>query len=237
MYTYLIINLLAISIPLFVSFDRRNFFVARWKYLFPAIIITGLFFILWDMLYTHWEIWGFNRRYLTGIYLVNLPLEEILFFVSIPFACIFTYDSLNFLVKRDLFGKAARPVSFVLVALLLVIALFNLGRLYTSVTFILTAAFLLYHLFVLRTPWLGRFYFSYLFILVPFFIINGVLTGSFIEEQVVWYDDSQNLSLRIFTIPVEDAVYGFLLILMNVTLFEYFKVNRVYNLFIRSEVR
>ena len=171
-------------------------------------------------------IWGFNPRYLTGIYIANLPVEEILFFITIPFACVFTYDSLNYLIKKDLFGKFSSNISYVLVALLIIVALLNLGKLYTSVTFLLTAAFILFHEIILKSPYMGRFYFSYMVLLVPFFIINGLLTGTLIEEQVVWYDNTQNLSVRILTIPVEDSVYGLLLILMNVTLFEYFKRER-----------
>ena len=232
-YTYLFINLFAILIPFIVSFDRRNYFYARWNYLFPAIIITGVIFILWDMLYTRMGIWGFNSRYLTGIYVVNLPLEEILFFLTIPFACVFTYDTLNYLIKRDFFGKVSGLISFSLVIILVIVAVFNINKLYTSVTFLLTAAFILYHEMILKSSWIGRFYFSYMILLIPFFIINGLLTGYFIEEEVVWYDNSQNLSIRIFTIPVEDFVYGLLLIMMNVTLFEYFKKSRIYNKIIR----
>lgn len=204
--------------------------------MFPAIAVTGLFFVLWDMLFTSMGIWGFNPRYLTGVYLVNLPVEEILFFITIPFACVFTYDSLNYLVKKDVFGRVSGYISFTLVILLFVIAALNISRLYTSVTFFLAAAFILYHEIVLKSKYLGRFYFAFLFLLIPFFTINGILTGSFIEEQVVWYDDTRNLSIRLFTIPVEDSVYALLLILMNITFFEHFKKNGIFNL-IRPEAR
>ena len=223
MYTYLLINIFAILIPFAISFDRRNYFYSRWKYLFPSIAITGLFFILWDILFTWLGVWGFNPRYLTGIYVVNLPLEEVLFFITIPFACVFTYDTLKYLVRRDIFGRASVYISYTLIVLLTITALLNITKIYTSVTFLLTAIFILVHEIVLKSPYLGRFYFSYLILLFPFFIINGLLTGTFIEDQVVWYDNSQNLSVRILTIPLEDTVYGLLLILMNVTLFEYFR--------------
>lgn len=233
MYTYLLINVFAVFIPVVISFDRRNYFFSRWKYLFPAMALTGLFFILWDILYTDMGIWGFNPRYLTGIYLVNLPLEEVLFFLCIPFACVFTYDALNYLIKKDLFGPFSNIISYALIAVLITTGLLNATKLYTSVTFFLTAAFILYLELMLKPGWLGRFYFSYMILLIPFFIINGLLTGSFIEEPVVWYDNSQNLSIRIFTIPIEDSVYGLLLILMNVTFFEYFKNSVKYNKIIR----
>ena len=56
--------------------------------------------------------------------------------------------------------------------------------------------------------------------MIPFIITNGILTGSCIEDQVVWYNDNYNLGLRIFTIPVEDVFYGMLLLLSNVIIYE-----------------
>ena len=53
--------------------------------------------------------------------------------------------------------------------------------------------------------------------------MNGILTGTGLEEQVVWYNDLENISIRMLTIPVEDLVYGFLLFGLNVTLFEEFR--------------
>lgn len=67
---------------------------------------------------------------------------------------------------------------------------------------------------------MGRFYFMYLVILLPFFLVNGALTGMFSPEPVVWYDHTQNLGIQIGTIPIEDSVYGLLLLLMNVTIYE-----------------
>lgn len=223
MYTYLLINIFSLSIPLIASFDKRLNFHKQWKYLFPGMIITLAFFVGWDVLYTDWGIWGFNPKYLTGINLINLPIEEWMFFITIPYACIFTFHSLNYLFNKDYLGKYAKGISLVLATILLAVAIFNYSKLYTSVTFGLTSIFLLLHVFVFKSKYLGRFYFSYLFILIPFFIVNGLLTGSFIAEEVVWYDDSQNLGIRIFTIPIEDSVYGLLLILMNVSFFEWFR--------------
>ena len=59
--------------------------------------------------------------------------------------------------------------------------------------------------------------------LIPFFIVNGVLTGTGIEGNIVWYNDDQNLGIRLGTIPIEDTAYAFSLILMNLFLFYKFK--------------
>ncbi|ELR70634.1 Lycopene cyclase [Fulvivirga imtechensis AK7] len=226
-YLYLLLDLAAISIPLACSFYSGANFSKKWRYLLPALLLPAAIFIAWDVLYTHWGVWGFNATYLTGVTIINLPLEEWLFFICIPYACVFTYFAFTHLIKREPFGKIKQPLTWLLITVLLVTGLLNLGKIYTSVTFISLAAFLIMHVYFFKAHYLGRFYFTYLIILIPFFIINGILTGSGIEDQVVWYDNSENLGIRIGTIPIEDIFYGMLLILMNVTVFEELQVERL----------
>lgn len=217
------INIFSISIPLIASFDPRLKFYKQWKYLFPAMLLTMGLFIPWDVMFTDWGIWGFTPGYLSGVDLINLPLEEWLFFIAIPYACLFTYEALKYLVRRDYFGKYITVINISLIFFLLVIAFLNTDRLYTFVTFLLTAIFIALQQFVIKGKYLGRFYFSFLLILIQFFIVNGLLTGSFIEGQVVWYNNAENLGVRLFTIPVEDSVYALLMLMMNVTFYEWLK--------------
>ena len=222
-YLYLALNLGSISIPFIASFDKRLALNKNFLALFKAIALVGAFFIIWDVIFTDWGVWGFNPTYLSGIYIANLPLGEWLFFICIPFACVFTYISLNYLVKKDHFASVSPIISGILVLGLLGTAIYAIDRWYTATTFLLTAAFIIYVQWIHKAKWLSRFYFSYLFILIPFFLVNGVLTGSWIPDQVVWYDDTQNLGIRMGTIPVEDTFYGMLLIMGNVFFFEKWK--------------
>lgn len=227
-YLYLLLDLLTILFPFAFSFYPKANFSKKWKYAWIAIIIPGIIFLIWDELFTQLNIWGFNPEYLTGIYLGNLPVEEVLFFICIPYACLFTYEALNYLVRKDYLAPYQRVISIVLMAGLIVVGSLNIDKWYTSVTFIALAVYIAVLEFRLRSSFLSRFYFSYIFVLIPFFIVNGILTGSFIEGEVVWYNDAENLSIRLGTIPVEDIFYGMLLLMINVSIFEWLRHKKTY---------
>ena len=222
-FTYLLVNLCSVAIPLAFSFEGKVQFYKKWKAFLPALLIPAALFIVWDNLFTTQGVWGFNKQYLTGIKLYNLPLEEVLFFFCIPYCCVFSYEVLNYFIKQDLLGKYARYGATILAYMLVAIAFQYSDLAYTFYTSIFTLAFLLLHLVVLKKPYWSRLVFAYLVILVPFFIVNGILTGTGLEDPVVWYNDAENLGIRLLTIPVEDTIYGFLLIASNITLYEFFK--------------
>lgn len=223
MSTYLWINILAISVPFALSFHPKIRLYKRWSALWPAIILPAILFIVWDMYFTKLGVWGFTATHLSGLKLGNLPIEEVLFFVAIPYACLFTYDVIRQYIKVNINTHLLKDIIFILAIVLLTTGFINADKLYTSTTFILTAIYLLMHIFLFKSDYLNHFFIAYLVIyLFPFLIVNGILTGSFVGDPVVWYNNAENLGLRIFTIPIEDFVYGMLLYLMNVTVYEYF---------------
>jgi lycopene cyclase domain-containing protein len=220
---YLIINIASISIPLLFSFDKRVHFYRFWKVLFPALLISMVLFISWDVIFTAEGIWGFNEQYHSHIKLLGLPLEEFLFFITVPYASIFSiYVLRSYFPNFRLSAFQARIVSMVLIVALLAIAAFNIRKAYTSLNF-LVAALLIGWVWMKNPEILRGFYLHFLVILIPFGIVNGILTGSFIEGEVVWYNDLENLGIRLGTIPVEDVFYGFSLILLNYFLMESFQ--------------
>ena len=222
-YTYLLLNLCSIVIPFACSFEDRLQFYKKWKSLFPGILIPGTLFLIWDSLFTTQEIWRFNPQYLIGIKIYNLPIEEVLFFFCIPYSCVFTYEVLNYFVKQDVLGKYARHGTIILAYILVAVAFQYHEMAYTFCTSALTVGFLLLHLVILKKEYWSRLVFSYLVILIPFFMVNGILTGTGLHEPVVWYNNEENLGIRILTVPIEDTIYGFLLTGLNITIYEYFK--------------
>jgi lycopene cyclase domain-containing protein len=220
-YTYLLIDVGCILIPLIASFYPKHAFFKEWRPFFIANILVALFFLVWDAVFTLNGIWGFNQDYLIGLDIFNLPIEEVLFFICIPYACVFTYFALSYLVKRNPLTKYHRILTIALILFLLGSGLLSLDKWYTSITFLLTAVYLIFSF--VRKADLSYHFLAYFIILPFFFISNGILTGSLIEAPIVWYNDEENLGLRLLTIPIEDTIYGLLLVLMNIDGYIFFK--------------
>lgn len=213
-YVYLLVDIACICVPLIASFHPKIKFYRYWRYSLPAIAITSLLFLVWDAAFTGHGVWSFNGRYVLGYYVASLPLEEVLFFICIPYACLFIFYCVDRFVEWGN-NKVANITSWLLAAALIVVGFTHLQQLYTSVTFI-SLGILLIVLAVKKVGWLSDFYISFLLALLPFFISNGILTGTGLAEPVVRYNNNYNLGIRILTIPVEDIFYGMLFQLMNV---------------------
>ncbi|MFY0607340.1 MAG: lycopene cyclase domain-containing protein [Cyclobacteriaceae bacterium] len=216
---YLVLNLLTISFPLVRSFEPRVNYSSRWKALFPALFITATFFLVWDVIFTRNGVWGFNPDYLVGISLLSLPIEEWMFFFTVPFASVFIYDCIHVFFNKISTNNATRVATLILGLMLIVLALANQSKSYTFWNFSFAGIYLIL-IGVLNPVWLGKFWLAYIIHLIPFILVNGILTGSFLESPIVWYNNLQNLAIRIFSIPIEDTIYALLLLLMNVSIYE-----------------
>ena len=219
---YLLLNLGSISVPFLYSFHPKLQLHKQFLWIFISILLTMVIFIPWDVIFTMHGIWGFNDTYFLGVKFFNLPLEEWLFFICIPFACVFThYALLLYFPNLKLNRQVTKAISIGLITLLLILAVVNYDKWYTVINFSLAIplTFIVYNY---NTKLLQHFFLTFLVMLIPFFIVNGILTGSFITDQVVWYDNTQNLGIRMGTIPVEDSIYAYTMILCNLFLTEFF---------------
>lgn len=218
-YLYLMVNLGAVLIPFLFSFHKRIAFYKE----FPTVLLSLLFvavpFIAWDVYFTSLGVWGFNPYYLMGYYLNNIPVEEVMFFFFIPFSCLFTYFTLrknlvkNFCLPGDQAIGIISGISFIAVAIWFRTLHYTCWTLILAGTALIVAALFMRRFFT-------SFLISYLVLLIPFFITNGILTGTGIDGEVVWYNNSENLGIRVLTIPLEDFFYGLLIILLNILTFE-----------------
>jgi lycopene cyclase domain-containing protein len=221
-YLYLIVDLAAISVPLLFSFHPKIALYKKWHLLWPAILLSTVPFIIWDSFFTQIGVWGFNPKYLTGLYLFHLPVEEILFFICIPYACVFTYYCFRIYYGEGYRIKSEPFITWFFVVCCISLAVTSYDRYYTFYTAVGLTIFLLFLKLVVKAKWLSLFYFSHMFLLLPFFIVNGILTGTGLDEPIVWYNNAENIGIRLLTIPFEDIFYGMLMLLLNTFLFEFF---------------
>lgn len=184
------------------------------------MVLPALFYIIWDGYFAGEKIWFFNADYIatkTNIY--NLPLEEVLFFFIVPYCCLFVYECVRCYFPTWQSNKTSDTFLWVLAIAALVIGFFTLKLRYTSYTSIFLAVFI-FIVMGFRKYFSSfnstAFLVSYAIILMPYFVVNGFLTAI----PVITYNDTENLALRIYTIPIEDMFYGMLLVMMNVIGYE-----------------
>jgi lycopene cyclase domain-containing protein len=212
--------------PLVRSFEPRLAYFRKWRYLWPGNLAIGLVFIAWDAWFTRVGVWGFNDTYLTGARLWGLPWEEWMFFAIVPFSCVFIFEAHNYYVRREWPAWLTRALTATLAMVFLVVGIAYWQHLYTATTFLLCFFFQLFLLLFPRNLPIGRFYAAYLLSLLPFLLVNGALTGAFTEEPVVFYNPDEYLGIRILTIPLDDAVYGYLLLMSNYYWYAWRKTNQ-----------
>lgn len=97
---YFLVLALTIAGPLIFSFSPEIRFYHSPRRLFLAIGLPFPVFILWDVVATARGHWSFNPEYVTGLMLFNLPVEEVLFFIAVPFAALFTWESVKWFLRR-----------------------------------------------------------------------------------------------------------------------------------------
>lgn len=221
---YLILNIGSIIIPLAYSiFEKKFHFFKHYKAAFGAILCMAVPFLMWDAIFTSQAIWGFNEHYYLGFKILSMPIEEWLFFICIPYACLFSHEALKYYNENwGISLKWSKYISLALILVSTITALSHIDRAYTFLNY-LVFAIILSIAYLYKPKELARYYPSFLIILIPFLIINGVLTGSFIPEEVVWYDHTENLNIRVGTIPIEDFAYAFSMLFSVQFLFLNFK--------------
>lgn len=220
MSLYLWIILGTIIFPFLLSFDRKIHFYTHWKTVFPALLLVGLVFLVWDNYFTAHGVWGFNEKYIQGIYLFLLPLEEVLFFLVVPYACVFVYEVLKGYfpnLKLDLLG---RVFAFVMVISGFLLAIVYMKNWYTLTACALSVLLIIGIYFRARATWFNYFALAFIVCLIPFLIVNGILTGFTTPEPVVWYSEDHITGVRIGTIPLEDLFYNLDMLLPAVFIHE-----------------
>ena len=222
---YLLFNLIIILGPLLYSFDRRVTFVNQWWNVARSVIIPMAVFILWDALVTGRH-WWFNPHYTSEMRLLNLPLGEWLFFITVPFACLFVWECLAAYLPDPQLPRAGQISKWLLLAAPAGILVFAAGKEYTGLVLIAMGGVGALDLLLGQSLFArGRTYMFLGTVTLQTLIFNGYLTA----RPVVLYGESYQLGFRILSIPIEDFFYGFSYLLFCVLLFEFVKASQSAN--------
>lgn len=224
-YAYLLINLLTIIICFAASFDNRIKFNKHFGAYLKAALLAAIPYITWDIWFTKIGVWWFNENYTLGISIFGLPLEEYLFFFCIPFSCVFTYYCLNNFFDLSVMEKYSMFLTWLTVIVCLGTAIVFNNRIYPLVTSLTAAAVILLLKYAAKADWIGRASFTFFILMPGFFLVNGALTGTGLESPIVNYNPKQILNIRLLTIPIEDAVYGYTQFMIVVFLFKKFRLH------------
>ena len=229
-YTYLLILFFTVIICFIASFDKRLQFNKHFGAFLKAAAIVAVPFILWDVWFTAHGIWWFNFEYTIGVTLLGLPIEEWLFFVCIPFSCLFTYFCIDKFFALDGWAAFNNMIVFASIVVCSLFALWHMDKAYTFVTAMVLILSLIYLHFFARARWISQASMVYFTLMLGFFPVNGILTGTGLESPIVNYNPNEFMGIRMLSIPVEDAVYGYSQFLWIVYFFKVFQKKEAFNI-------
>ncbi len=101
MSEYMAVLLISISLPLLLSLWPPLKFYRNLYALGVSLGATLLVFGGWDVFAVARGHWFFCPEAVRPFRFLGLPLEEILFFIVIPFCCLFTWETLKYLERKS----------------------------------------------------------------------------------------------------------------------------------------
>lgn len=208
MSRYLLINILIIAIPLLLTFAPKVYYYRKLKSLAFSILVVSTLFIVWDALAAARGDWAFNKKYIGRNSLFGLPLEEILFFLTVPYSCVFLYETFNtyFKEKKVFYSQHLYNI---LAMLCFAVAVLFMSKTYTATVLIVTGVLFVSARFCFKNLFNSSLYWLYIIVCtVLFAIVNHVLTSL----PVVTYSAHAIIGWRVGTIPVEDFLYNYSLL-------------------------
>lgn len=217
MSKYLMINLVIVSFPLIFSIILYRFTLQKLFSFFLSFIVVGIPFIIWDIVATGRGDWSFNPSYINGVKFFGLPFEEILFFITVPYASLFLFESIRYIIFDTEVSSRYKILFLILFLVFFFSGLYFIFTPYTSTVLLVTSfsCLMLYLCFNFLLKGI-HFYLYLLLMMLLFIIFNSLLTGM----PIVLYSKNSILNIRLGTIPVEDFFYNFSMLVLYLGVYE-----------------
>lgn len=221
MSEYLLINILTVIIPFLMSFEKKIQFYRNYIPLFVSIFVVSSVFIVWDIIATYRGDWSFNEDFILGAKLLGLPLEEVLFFITVPYAAIFLYETGKFYYGDKIIAFGKLPL-IILAILSIIVGIIYRHQYYTSTIMFFSGFFFIINFFQRTSNIIvnSKLYWIWIsFMFLPFLIVNYFLTSL----TIVNYSEDAILGIRLATIPIEDFFYSFSMLSFYLTVYLFVK--------------
>ncbi len=107
-FEYGISILICFTFPFFYGLIHRKLLAKyKLKIINPTVLLAAVPFIGFDLFAIWRGYWQFNSKYITGIKVFNLPVEEILFFILIPQSCLLIWAGMK---RYELFSQVKTDI-------------------------------------------------------------------------------------------------------------------------------
>jgi len=215
MSRYILINIIILSIPLLLSFDRRVRYYRKLHLTGFSILIISSLFILWDIIASGRGDWYFNSQFISSFSFLHLPLGEWMFFFTVPYSCLFLYETYRtYIPERRIH---INPLIFYILALISIVSgIMLIGKVYTSTVLLVTGFVFILNTLCFRDLTEDLRYWIYIAsTMVLFIIFNYFLTSM----PIVMYNSNAITGFRFLTIPLEDFLYNYSLLTLYAGIF------------------
>ncbi|GGM75250.1 hypothetical protein GCM10007108_11470 [Thermogymnomonas acidicola] len=203
--------LLAIFVPVAaISFLTPFSRVRRYRPLIVSIAAVAPVYILWDELAVVFGTWKFDPAHVLGIYFFYIPVEEVAFFLVVPFSTLLIFEALDNYVKGTLPCRGTVAAASISIVLLVILGVLNTSRSYTSVASFFSAGSLALGLIVDRRLLVKKSLWAFLVVsYIPFVFFDHLM----VTAPIFTYGRGAITGIRVAGIPVEEFEYVFSLLL------------------------
>lgn len=214
---YALFNLVVFAEPLIFTLVFMPWFWRQWQVVLGVFVFVALPWLWLDTISFARGWWNYNEAFIFGPRLFNLPLEEVCFFVSVPFAAMVVWALINYKVPGTVKkGRARLGLAFIAAAALIFVAVFFRERTVVEVLLLLATVSILWFSPIIYTR---AFWWWNLTSLGLLLLFQTVLAGM----PVFLYNDTFASGIRVGTIPLEDFLYNFSLLNMVALAFSSFR--------------
>jgi len=220
---YGLFNLIIAVMPMIGGLLYNKTIFPQKKPLAISIALGLLIFVTLEQFLTN-VFWWFSDKYTVGLMIGVLPIEEVLFFISVPWATLLLWLNVNHLLKKSAERVIfSRPVEYLVLTILSICSFlffyvfFRAGLYYSSLVFILLLLVIIFDQFIGARIIFWR---NYLLFQMPVILLTTIWNGYLTARPVVIYNVLLKSNIQVFTIPIEDYLYGFVLLTFIISLYE-----------------